>query len=117
MAISESDINILKINLQEKDNGTFTLEDLNALLTAHQDVWLASYFGCCIKATANADIELPGGLKVKGNSDYWMKLADAYYSKYEYNLYQANSEKQQLNTAGYKNSMGRADELPPRRGW
>lgn len=117
MAISESDIDILKLNLQEKDNATFTVEDLDALLVTHQDVWLASYFGCCIKATANADIELPGGLKVKGNSDYWMKLADVYYKKYEYNLYQANAEQNKLNGAGYKNSMTRADELPPIRGW
>lgn len=119
MAINPNDLTILKINLQEQNNDTFTDEDLSELLMAHNDVWLASYFGCNIKATANADIELPGGLKLKGSSDYWLKLADVYYSKYEENKANSNSNDidPRLNKAGYKNSMARIDEFPPRRLW
>ena len=119
--MNQGDLTLLKLNLQEQPNDVFTDQDLQTLLSTHNNVWLASYHGCCIKATANADLELPGGLKLAGNSEYWMKLAEVYYAHYEEDKLNGDTGDSErppgINSAGYKNSMQRIDEFPPKRFW
>lgn len=106
-----NDLSLLKLNLQEKSGDVFTDEDLTMLLEIHKNVWLASYHGCNIKATVNANIELPGGMKIAGNSEYWVKLAEHYYSIY------VKENTQEVQLSEYKTSMARSDEFPIRRRW
>lgn len=112
MAFTQDDLNLLKLNLQEKDAEVFSEDDLLELLERHQNVWLASFYGCMVKSAMKADITLPGGLSISGNSEYWMKLADVYKDKYQRELAEEDEGTggSKLNAAGYKNSMQRADE-------
>lgn len=112
MAFTQEDLNLLKLNLQEKDSEVFSEEDLLELLERHQNVWLASFYGCMIKSAMKADITLPGGLSISGNSEYWSKLADTYKERYQKSLAEEDPSMNgvKLNAAGYKNSMQRADE-------
>lgn len=112
MAYTQEDLDLLKLNLQEKDAEVFSEEDLLQLLDRHQNVWLASYYGCMIKSAMKADITLPGGLSISGNSEYWSELANTYKERYQQSKAEEDPtlEGTQLNAAGYKNSMRRADE-------
>lgn len=75
-----TDLDKLKMNLQEEQSPYFTAEQLNNLLEMHTDIWAASYYGCLMKAQNDAT-KLPGGLEVASNREYWLTLAGEYKSK------------------------------------
>lgn len=73
-----TDLEKLAFNLQERISPYFTVEEISNLLLVHKEVWTASYYGCLMKAQANDEITLPGGLQMPSNSKYWTDLADRY---------------------------------------
>lgn len=73
-----TDLEKLSFNLQERTVPYFSSGELQNLLDVHEDVWSASYFGCLMKAQANDQITLPGGLQMPSNSTYWWDLAEKY---------------------------------------
>jgi hypothetical protein len=73
-----TDLEKLKLNLQEAKVPYFTDLELQNLLDVHGNVWAASYFGCLLKAQSNDAIKLPGGLEIPSNSQYWLTLAETY---------------------------------------
>ena len=98
------DYDKLFFNLQERISPYFTEGEIQNLLDVHKEVWTASYYGCLMKAQANDQITLPGGLVMPSNSNYWLILAEKYKVLMPSD-YELNGELQ----SGYKTFMSRVD--------
>lgn len=104
-----TDLEKLAFNLQERIAPYFDQNELANLLTVHVDVWTASYYGCLMKAQANDEITLPGGLKMPSNSKYWTDLADKYKLLMPIEDYDNGSNGSGNLGGGYKTFMTRVD--------
>ena len=99
-------LQILKLNLQEKEYPYFEDADLeNLLIVNGNSVSKASWRGCLLKAASDDEVKVGPIEQKSSNSDYWNTLAAIYKSDYL-------AEQSVLNptiTSGYKTSMRRAD--------
>lgn len=99
-----SNLEILKINIQEINNDTFTDEELNNLLeVCENNVNKASWRACLLKANTDKKIVI-GPIEIQSfDPDYWNNLANIYYQDYI-------SEKSS-SSSRYINNMTRCDEI------
>ena len=68
----------LRFNLREDNSPYFTEDELQQLLDKNNgNVRAASYEGLMLKAEDDS-ISLPGGLTLKSNRSYWLRLARKY---------------------------------------
>ena len=93
----------LKINLNEIQDSTMTDEQLNNLLVmSNNNLSLASYKGCLLKAAPEKKIKV-GGIEVTNfDTDYWMQLAAMYKEEYDRSL--------ENSSGGYITHLTREDE-------
>jgi len=101
-------LEILKLNLQEKEYPYFQDDDLQKLLLVNENsVSKASWRGCLLKAASDDEMKV-GPVEFKSsNKDYWNNLASVYKADYEDEQTALNP----IQTTGYKTSMRRADEF------
>lgn len=101
-----TDIEILKLNLQEEQYPYFEDKDLEMLLQNNENnILKASWRGCLLKAATDDEIKV-GAIETKSsNSSYWLTLAEIY--KYDYEEEQKKLNPSKVN--GYKTSMRRVD--------
>lgn len=99
-------LEILKLNLQEKEYPYFEDTDLeNLLIVNGNSVAKASWRGCLLKAASDDQVKV-GPIEVKSsNKDYWNNLAAIYKTDY----LAEQSILYPTVTSGYKTSMRRAD--------
>ncbi len=97
----------LKLNLNESEYPYFTDDQMSSYLEMYNNnVLLASWRLCLIKASTDDEITV-GSIKANSsNADYWNKLAVMYKADYE-----AEQAALSNNTSGYKTSMRRVDEI------
>lgn len=97
----------LKLNLNESEYPYFTDDQLLSYLEMYNNnVLLASWRLCLIKASTDDEITV-GSIEVNSsNADYWNRLATIYKADYE-----KQQEMSGDSTGGYKTSMRRADEI------
>ena len=95
----------LQLNLNESEYPYFTDDQLNSYLEMYgNNVLLASWRLCLIKASTDDEIKV-GSIEVSSsNSDYWNALALIYKEDYEAQQTIATG-----GLSGYKKSMRRAD--------
>lgn len=94
--MADNSLDILILNLQERQFPYFEDEELELLLEQYPDVNEASYEGCLIKAQ-NDSVSL-GPINTPSNEQYWLRRAKHFRAK----------------CAKYKNATGtirRADEF------
>ena len=80
MATKEQ-IELVKANTAGVSATTFTDEQIDALLNAHESVAYVSYKICLLKSSNDA-VSL-GPISLKSNADYWKNLANLYLAEYE----------------------------------
>ena len=99
-----SDLEILKINIQETNNETFTDDELLKLLeVCDGNVLKASWRACLNKANTEKKIQVGPILIENYVADYWFNLADMFKAEYEASQQSANGR--------YINHMNRLDEV------
>ena len=99
-----SDLEILKINIQETNNETFTDDELLKLLeVCDGNVLKASWRACLNKANTEKKIQVGPILIENYVADYWFNLADMFKAEYE--------ASQQSASGRYINHMDRLDEV------
>ena len=99
-----SNLEILKINIQETNNETFTDDELLKLLEiCDGNVLKASWRGCLNKANTEKKIQVGPILIENYVADYWFNLADMFKAEYE--------ASQQSASGRYINHMNRLDEV------
>lgn len=74
------DINLISTLLGEDESPTLSAEQLNALATLYDNINLACYMGCKMKAKVNK-LKI-GSIEIESNSSYWLDLADTFYAQY-----------------------------------
>ena len=100
-------LEILKLNLQEKEYPYFDDADLQNLLLVNGDsVSKASWRGCLLKAASDDEVKVGPIEQKSSNSDYWNTLAAIYKADY---LEEQALINPAVSTTGYKTSMRRAD--------
>ena len=99
-----SNLEILKINIQETNNETFTDDELLKLLeVCDGNVLKASWRACLNKANTEKKIQVGPILIENYVADYWFNLADMFKAEYEASQQSANGR--------YINHMNRLDEV------
>ena len=99
-----SNLEILKINIQETNNETFTDDELLKLLeVCDGNVLKASWRACLNKANTEKKIQVGPILIENYDADYWFNLADMFKAEYEASLQSASGR--------YINHMNRLDEV------
>ena len=99
-----SNLEILKINIQETNNETFTDDELLKLLEiCDGNVLKASWRACLNKANTEKKIQVGPILIENYVADYWFNLADMFKAEYEASQQSANGR--------YINHMNRLDEV------
>ncbi|ENY9964173.1 TPA: hypothetical protein ACXJNV_000577 [Clostridioides difficile] len=103
--MSITDLDKLKLNLQEEEYPYFTDEQLQLLLESNDNnILKASWRGCLLKGATDDEIKI-GPIETKSsNSSYWLTLADIYKSDYL-----EEKSKNETTVTGYKTSMVRVD--------
>ena len=93
----------LKINLNEIQDPTMSDEQLNNILAmSENNLSLASYKGCLLKAAPEKKIKV-GGIEVTNfDTEYWMQLAAMYKDEYERSI--------ENSSQGYITHLVREDE-------
>ena len=100
-----SNLEILKINIQETNNETFTDDELLKLLeVCDGNVLKASWRACLNKANTEKKIQVGPILIENYDADYWFNLADMFKAEYE-------ASQQNANGGRYINHMDRLDEV------
>ncbi|HEM7410737.1 MAG: hypothetical protein SOR54_09795 [Clostridioides difficile] len=103
--MSITNLDKLKLNLQEEEYPYFTDEQLQLLLESNDNnILKASWRGCLLKGATDDEIKI-GPIETKSsNSSYWLTLADIYKSDYL-----EEKSKNETTVTGYKTSMVRVD--------
>ena len=97
-------IQSLKFNLLESKYPYFDDLELQTLLkNNNNNILLASYKGCLMKAQADDSIKI-GSLQTSSNREFWLGLADEYQNAYEKTLVDTGE-----STGYYKTRMNRLD--------
>lgn len=100
-----SNLEILKINIQETNNETFTDDELLKLLeVCDGNVLKASWRACLNKANTEKKIQVGPILIENYVADYWFNLADMFKAEYE-------ASQQNAKGGRYINHMNRLDEV------
>ena len=100
-----SNLEILKINIQETNNETFTDDELLKLLeVCDGNVLKASWRACLNKANTEKKIQVGPILIENYDADYWFNLADMFKAEYE-------ASQQSAKGGRYINHMNRLDEV------
>ena len=100
-----SNLEILKVNIQETNNETFTDDELLKLLEiCDGNVLKASWRACLNKANTEKKIQVGPILIENYVADYWFNLADMFKAEYE-------ASQQNAKGGRYINHMNRLDEV------
>lgn len=102
-------LQILELNLQEKEYPYFESTDLqNLLLVNGNSIAKASWRGCLLKAASDDQVKLGPIESKSSNKDYWNNLAAIYKADY---LEEQTLVNPTVVSTGYKTSMRRSDEI------
>ena len=100
-----SNLEILKINIQETNNETFTDDELLKLLeVCDGNVLKASWRACLNKANTEKKIQVGPITLENYDSTFWLTLANKFLDEYE-------ASQQSSNGGRYINHMNRLDEV------
>ena len=97
-------IQSLKFNLLESKYPYFNDLELQTLLKNNSNnILLASYKGCLMKAQADDGVKI-GSLQTSSNREFWLSLAEEYLSDYQKTIIDTGE-----SSGYYKNRLNRVD--------